>query len=134
MVTAFPEERVKLRIRENSVRIRLVRDEVERLGRGEAVSQVTQFSPGAALISEIEASDRTASPAADFDEGRLVVRLPLSQASEWATSEQVGIRGEQSVGSGRVLEILVEKDFECLHPGEEKTTGAYPNPEAASPS
>ena len=35
-------------------------------------------------------------------------------AKQWVESDQVGLEGEQSLGSANVLKILVEKDFTCL--------------------
>lgn len=121
---------MKLRIRDNTLRVRLVRSEVARLQGGELVKQITEFSPTTALVTEVKSTNAVSSPVAEFIDGRLIVRLPQPQVTAWARSDHVGIRAVQPVGPGRTLEILIEKDFECLHPGEEKTSGAYPNPGA----
>jgi hypothetical protein len=73
--------------------------------------------------------------AADYKEGTITVRLPRSQAREWLETERIGIESGQALGCGRVLRILVEKDFQCLHAENRQIENevdreAYPNPVA----
>jgi hypothetical protein len=63
------------------------------------------------------------------------VRLPESLVLSWAATEQVSMAGEQALDEGRVLQILVEKDFACLAPREgEDESDMFPHPEADSAS
>lgn len=119
---------MKLRIRGNSVRIRLTRSEVDRLGSGERVEQTTQFSMVASLKSSVESTPRVAAPLVEFAGSTLCVLLPTDQVRRWATSDQVTIDATQDAGAGALLQILVEKDFECIHSRAEGNTDAYPNP------
>ena len=119
---------MKLRIRGNSVRVRLTRSEVARLGAGERVEQTTQFSKAASLKSSVESTARVAAPLVEFGDSTLCVLLPTEQVREWATSDQVTIDAKQDAGSGMLLQILVEKDFECIHSRAEGNADAYPNP------
>jgi hypothetical protein len=121
---------MKLRIRANSVRIRLSRSEVARIGAGEKVQQTTRFSPVAILTSSVEPDSTVARPTAQFVASTISVLLPTEQARAWASSEQVTIAGWQGAEGDESLQILVEKDFECMHSRAEGNTDAFPNPRA----
>lgn len=119
---------MKLRIQGNSVRIRLTQSEVARVGEGKAVEQSTAFASGAVLVSQVRVSSRRERVSAIFAEGRIAIVLPVEQARQWATSDEVGIEAIQNAGDGQALRILVEKDFECLHSAAEGDSDAFPNP------
>ena len=119
---------MKLRIRGNSLRLRLTRGEVEQLATEHQVEESVTFGPGVSLTYAI-ACREVPSPVAAFDGTKIVVSCPPALVSSWARSEEVGFEAEQSVGEGKVLRILVEKDWNCLtsRPGEEDID-TFPNP------
>src|SRR5262245_14482204 len=119
---------MKIRIRGNSVRIRLTRSEVARLGEGHSVEQTTQFSNHAILKSLVEPSAGASAPLAEFNNGQVAVRLPPQLVRQWAYSDDVTIEGKQPIDAGQFLQILVEKDFECIHSRAEGDTDRFPNP------
>jgi len=123
---------VKLRILGNSIRLRLARNEVERVAGLGAVEDSVRFGPGEMLRYRLEAGD---APAARFTGDSLVVRLPQAEIAGWAGSEEaVSLRAEQPIGAGETLSLLVEKDFECLVPREDGDAGdLYTNPNRAGP-
>jgi len=122
---------MKLRIRGNSVRIRLMRSEVERLGAGQRVEQTTYFSPSAKLVSAIQVGIDIAQAIAQFDGNEIRISLPAAQVAAWCKSDQVAIETDQQISGDRMLTILVEKDFQCLHTTREECADAYPNPNVA---
>ncbi len=63
---------------------------------------------------------------ASLEKNRILVTAPEAAVAQWASSEQVGMEGEQQTG-GATLSILIEKDFQCSHGAME--ADAYPNPE-----
>jgi hypothetical protein len=110
---------MKLRIRGNSLRLRLTRGEVAEIGAGCAVEETIEFGgePSQKLIYALVPADDLESPDAVFDSGRIAVFIPKSQAAEWARTSQIGIEAEKPIGDdadGRSLRILIEKDFACL--------------------
>ncbi|MDA0705575.1 MAG: hypothetical protein O2907_00985 [Proteobacteria bacterium] len=124
---------MKLRIRDNSVRLRLERGEVDILRDNGIVSSRTGFPGGREFRYAVESSPAIVNPAAFFSDVTLTVRLPETMALGWANSAQVSIVGEQRLDDGTVLGILVEKDFACLAPREgEDDTDMFPHPDAAS--
>jgi hypothetical protein len=124
---------MKLRMLGDTLRLRLSRSEVERMGTQGRVEEVVHFGPEPddqlryALVSDAEARAMFAR----FSRGVISVFVPTAQVRHWASTDQVGLRVAQSIDGGRTLEILVEKDFRCLEPrpGEEAYDG-FPNPKA----
>jgi hypothetical protein len=120
---------MKLRILDNSIRLRLTRKEVDLAATGGIVKSSVSFPDNASFTYILESSPANVSASASFSAGNLIVRLPESEVGNWASSELVSLTGEQLLASGQVLHILVEKDFACLAPREgENETDMYPNP------
>lgn len=124
---------MKLRIRDNSIRLRLMRGEVDALKSDGMVSARTAFPGGRALSYAVESSPANVTLAAHFSDNVLTVRIPETSVLAWATTDQVSISGEQLLDDGQSLQVLVEKDFACLAPREgEDEADMYPHPEAGS--
>jgi len=123
---------MKLRIRDNSVRLRLTRAEVDALHRDGTVSAATGFPGGRRLKYSVESSPAIVNPAAFFSDNEITVRLPESAVLAWATSQTVALRGEQRLDDGETLVIVAEKDFACLadHGEDEDQADKYPHPAA----
>jgi hypothetical protein len=120
---------MKLRIRDNSLRLRLTRSEVSLLGSGKPIQKSISFSPSSSLQYVAETDSQISTIVATFEAGKIIrVRIPLSIARDWGNTETVELRSEQSVGTGSPLLILIEKDFECLHSRNEADSDAFPNP------
>lgn len=122
---------MKLRIRDNSVRVRLTRGEVDTLRDTGLVSSRTCFPGGREFQYLVECSPASVNPGAFLSEGIVSVRLPETTVIAWAGSEQVSIEGELLLDDGDKLAILVEKDFACLAPREgEDESDMFPHPNA----
>lgn len=120
---------MKLRIRGDSIRLRLKKSEVEAIGGGQSVVEQTRF-PASVLTYRLDVTD-DASLSAGFSQGELAIRLPRAAAANWAASDEVSLFGD----AGK-LSVLVEKDFQCLSPGhhrsDEDDEDTYPHPEAGT--
>jgi hypothetical protein len=122
---------VKLRIRDNSIRLRLARAEVDTLRDVGLVSARTGFPGGREFQYAVESSPASVNPGAFFSDSVVTVHLPETAVLAWANSEQVSIAGEQLLDDGVPLNILVEKDFACLAPRDgEDESDMYPHPNA----
>lgn len=121
---------MKIRIRDNSIRLRLERSEVDLIRDMGVVSSHTGFPGGRRFTYSVESSPAGVSPAAHFSDNTVTVRLPETIVLAWATTEQVSIHGEQVLDDGEKLQILVEKDFACLAPREgENESDMFEHPE-----
>lgn len=124
------QEVMKLRIRDNSIRLRLTRPEVDTIGTDGLVGGKVSFPGGAQFIYCLESSPACVDPTAQFANGELSVRLPESAVQYWTTSDDVSIRAAQTLDDGGTLVILIEKDFACLAPREgEDESDMFPHPE-----
>lgn len=124
---------MKLRIKDNSIRLRLTRSEVAALPENGLVAGQTNFPAGREFRYRVESSPASVNAAAFFTDNTLTVRLPESAVREWVATEQVSVTGEQVLDDGNLLQILVEKDFACLAPREgEDESDMYPHPQAGT--
>jgi hypothetical protein len=122
---------MKLRIHENSLRLRLTQKEVAQFRHSGRVDAAISFAPGRVLSYSIESLADAAEVCAHFDVGAICVAIPTRIAIQWTDSNDVAIQASQRTGDGLRLELLIEKDFQCLHRTAEKDADAYPNPLAA---
>jgi hypothetical protein len=122
---------MKLRFRDNSVRLRLMRSEVDALRQDGLVSSKIEFPGSREFNYVVESSPASVNPGAFLSDNVLTVRLPETTVLGWAASEQVTIDGEQLLDDGQRLSILVEKDFACLVPREDEDDAEmFENPDA----
>lgn len=114
---------MKLRIRGNSLRLRLTKSEVAEIGAGGAVEETLEFGgePAQRLIYALASADDIENTTAVFADGRITVLISTAQANRWARTSQIGIEAEKTISEKRTLRILIEKDFFCFEPrtGEE---------------
>ena len=120
---------MKLRIRGNSIRLRLQRGEVVQLAESGRVEDRVVFGPDEQLVYAVE-SHRDQNIALLRAPGEIAVRLALEDVTEWAESDQVGFEAIADNGEDG-LTILIEKDFSCLITRSDvDDVGTYPNPRA----
>jgi len=119
---------MKLRIRGNTVRLRVSKGELAQIAATGAAEDAVRFSPGAGLRYGIEVKP-SGGVAAEFGGTVLRVLLPKRSVDLWLRPEEVAIEGEQPIGNGEVLRIMVEKDYTCLAPRSgEDDSDLFANP------
>lgn len=124
---------MKLRIRDNSIRLRLTRSEVELVRNDGLVRGRVPFAGRNNFDYVLESSPATVKPEAHISNNVLTVRIPEAEIISWSDSNEVSISASQILDGGDQLNILVEKDFACLAPREgEDEADMYPHPEAGT--
>lgn len=118
---------MKIRIRGNSVRLRLTKSEVETFCNQGCFSETTQFI-SQNLTYELRIKDGIKTLEADFTKNTISVYVPKSAAIDWDKNEKVGFKDDFKLKNGKKLFLLVEKDFVCLDERDEDETDNYPNP------
>jgi hypothetical protein len=133
---------MKLRIHENSLRLRLTQGEVTQFRRSGRIDAAVHFGRGRMLSYSVESLPDAAEVSVHFDDKAIRILLPSSVATQWTDSMTLAL---QSTGEGLPLELLIEKDFQCLHRGDQqeperpvdsrkpasgsgRTTGLHPMP------
>lgn len=122
---------MKLRLRDNSIRLRLLRKEVRLLLETGNVSERVVFGvdPTASLTYSLRVSGEAEKIYAQMTDNQIEVFLPVKTAEIWADTNEVGLYATQDIGDLDELKIIVEKDFVCLdRPMDLDNEDAFPHP------
>jgi hypothetical protein len=116
---------MKLRIRENSVRLRLTQSEVAEFAERGLVENKTEFAGHQIFVYVLKSSDSTETLHTNFADGRMEIIVPKLVAENWTKTTEVGFSGMTGL-----VKILVEKDFACLtvREGEDESDN-FPHPQ-----
>ena len=123
---------MKLRIKGNTLRVRVSRSEVARLLAADLLEETIYFTPEptAKLTYALQQDQSLSRPAVQYTENRVAILLPTHQVISWGTSDQVGIAEEIGLGNLGSLGLLIEKDFACLDRSDKDNEDTFPNPNA----
>ncbi len=119
---------MKLRIKDNSIRLRLTKSEVAELAdKGSFESQINFGPDGKMTYAIIETS--TDFIDVKYEPNRIEVQVPKNKMDNWVNTDLVSIKYLKELFDAPDLQILIEKDFACLteRTGEDESD-AYPNP------
>ena len=121
---------MKLRLQFNSIRFRLKQGEVKEFVRtGRLEEKVSSGNGDEGTLSYVlESIDSVSAPRATFKPRAIIVQVPPDAVMRWASTDQIGIEGEQPVDDQTSLRILIEKDFACIDGTDEDNTDTFPNP------
>ena len=125
---------MKLRIKGDSLRLRVSRSELDRFLRGERIEDTIHFSsePEAKLTYSLENAVYGASTGVRYSIGHVTVLLSKDHARTWSDNNQVGIYTSVGIGSENSLELVIEKDYACLDRSDEDNTDTFENPHAGA--
>jgi hypothetical protein len=120
---------MKLRIADNSIRLRLTRGEITALARSETVEGRTALFPQP-FVYQLAVQQDATPPTVSYEQGRLRVTVPWPLAERLASTDEVGI---EATIAGRdrqsdAVHLLIEKDFKCLHGSAENQEDCFANP------
>lgn len=116
---------MKLRIKGDSIRLRLTQSEVRQFGNTGTITEKVHFGQ-VNLSYSLERK-----PAGDlnalYTKNHVRVYVPADTARNWIDTDQVGLETQVDLGKGKQLSILVEKDFQCLDARPDESDN-FPNP------
>jgi len=112
---------MKLRIKGNSVRLRLMRSEVAKLIEDSSLSDSISFGTTADVLTYTVISSKDEQKvSARLVGNEIVVIVPEITATTWAKTDAVSIEANQHIeGTSENLAILIEKDMACSSHGDE---------------
>jgi hypothetical protein len=122
---------MKLRIRGNSIRLRLGKSEVAQLAKDGSVHAAIRFAaaPSVQLTYSLLISPTEKEISAQLVDSEIKVTVPEGLARKWANSEEIGLKHEQPIDREESLAILIEKDFHSLEPKpDEDQSDSFANP------
>jgi hypothetical protein len=120
---------MKLRIKGDSLRLRVSPSEMSRLLESGRVAETIHFGPGPEdqLTYALEHAPQAVEISVRSRPQEVAVIVSTRRAQAWARGAEVGIYGESSAGTTS-LELAVEKDFACLDKPGEENLDTFPNP------
>ena len=120
---------MKLRIKGNSLRLRVSRSELARLMQTGRIEETIRFAPekDAKLTYAVEQSADHEAMTVRWRPQEVAVLLPVEDARGWSEGEEVGLYRDCRVGD-EILALLVEKDFACLDRMDADNEDRFPNP------
>jgi len=120
---------MKLRIKGNSLRLRVSPSEVTRLLETGRIEETIHFAPDpdARLTYALEHKPQTTAMTVRYTPQRVTVVVSSSAALQWANGREVGLYGETGTDSG-TLDLAVEKDFACLDKSDAENIDTFAHP------
>ena len=118
---------MKLRIKGNSIRMRLTRSEIDYFRNTGSIEEKTEFGNSLLSYALIKVAD-IKHLSATFKENKIFLNLPESLAEQWTETELTGIEHALDIGNGKKLFLLLEKDFKCMDQVAEDQHDNYENP------
>ena len=113
---------MKLRLLDDSVRLRLSRSEVIAVREHGVVESRTRFPNGSVFTFALESLAGDAESSASYARDRMVLKVPAAEIRAWASDDAaVSLRGELQLPDGGALKLLVEKDSSVYLPEATKT-------------
>jgi len=119
---------MKLRIKGNSLRLRVTPSEVNQLLRDGAIREYVQLTadPRDRFIYAIATSLSGAATTVAYHSGNITVSVPDAQLTYWACSEEVGVYADVTLGDEQALSVTIEKDFACLDRSDAENEDTFP--------
>ena len=118
---------MKLRIKGNSIRIRLTKTEVSLLANTGFLQEQTNFVNNTFTYA-LQAVDDADTLSAKMEGNTITIFVPTSFTKEWPENSVVGINASMPVNNDNSLYLLLEKDFVCLNETTEDQSDNYENP------
>ena len=121
---------MKLRLKGNSIRLRITRSELAHLQNGGRIRETVLFpSNPPQSLSYVLGIDSHHQPVhVSFASQQIVVSLSQDQLTSWSGEHQVGVYASLPVTESTTLEVAVEKDFACLDLSDEDNKDTFANP------
>lgn len=117
---------MKLRIKGNSLRIRLTKTEVSKLSDTGYLEEQTSF-PGNRLIYALQRTEAD-ELSATFEADKITMFIPALFTKDWPANNIIGLDAKMPLPGDDSLYLLVEKDFVCLDHTTEDQSDNYENP------
>ena len=125
---------MKLRIKGNSLRLRVSRSELARFQAGGRIEETIHFTAAAdaTLTYALESALKPSPVTVRYGSSEVTVILSKDRARIWSDESEVGVYTTLDIGAAGSLEVAVEKDFACLDRSDEDNRDTFANPVAGA--
>lgn len=118
---------MKIRILNNSVRLRLTKTDIASLKEENFVEGRTHFAANV-LTYRLQVSEAWQTLSAVYENNTIHIYISPALAEELINTDRIGVEDSQVIDEANALFILVEKDFQCLDHSREDQSDMYINP------
>ena len=118
---------MKIRIKENSLRIRLLKSEVNKLVTGINLQEQTCFTSNI-LTYALKIKEDDGELSADFEDNIITMYVPKKLLTNWDTNAVVGFNTNMKINETTNLFLLLEKDFVCTDTTTEDQSDNFTDP------
>ncbi len=118
---------MKIRIKGNSVRLRLSKSDVEKLAHSDYIEERTFFGLNT-FVYALKSSPDTEGLNADYENGKITLYIPGAFVQDWAENDVVGIDSIVKLNDKEQLFLLIEKDFKCIEQSAEDQSDNFDKP------
>ncbi|MEM6261890.1 MAG: hypothetical protein AAGI38_05240 [Bacteroidota bacterium] len=118
---------MKVRFHHSSVRMRLTQSEVAQFQEEGLVLFNLPLLPQSLEVT-LQVAAQQNQLTATFDQGKLDIQVPQELGTEWASTSQVSLSTSITVSATDQIELLIEKDFKCLHRDSLEDVDTFPHP------
>ncbi len=103
---------MKIRIKGNSIRIRLSKSETALFAAKGYLEERTDFGNSDFIYTVKSTEDNIMS--ADFINGNITMHVPRHLITQWIASNLVALDYNMPVNNDKTLYLILEKDFKCI--------------------
>ncbi len=118
---------MKLRIKSNSIRIRLTKTEVSTLAATGYLEEQTLFANNK-FVYALQSVDDATELTATMNANKITMLVPAALIKNWPVNDVIGFEARIPVAENQTLYLLLEKDFVCLDETTEDQSDNYENP------
>jgi hypothetical protein len=118
---------MKLRIKGNSLRVRLTKSEVSRLAETGYLEEQTNFLSNQ-FIYALQKTEATETLSASFENNKITIFVAADFVKEWPANNIIGLNTNMALTATEFLYLLIEKDFICLDETAEDQSDNFENP------
>ena len=118
---------MKIRIKGNSIRLRLTKTDVQNLKDFGKIEEKTILSEKQIFKYTLEINTNISEISAKFEDNTITILLSKENANILTETDEITVQGSQKNGTENGLLLLIEKDLQCLDSTNEDQTDMYKN-------
>ncbi|MBF8456840.1 hypothetical protein IV494_06545 [Kaistella sp. G5-32] len=118
---------MKIRIKGNSIRLRLTKTDIQNLKEKGIVEEKTIIGTQEIFKYSLVIDEKISTISAEFQANKITVFLSKNEAEILTETDEITVDGSQNNGEEKGLFLLVEKDLQCLDITREDQADMYEN-------
>jgi len=118
---------MKLRIKGNSLRIRLTKTEVNTIATNGYLEEETLFVNNKLVYALLRVDEGNALTAT-MEQNKITMFVPSALTKDWPANNIISFEANMPLADNKTLYLLLEKDFVCLDHTNEDQSDNYDNP------